>query len=195
MALHPSEHAYTSAHSPVSYTQHAIPATATYPFRPAGNSGPSTNAESPVGAMPAGPTTLPMRIITGGLFGRPLDEPDILEAFYDMARLALDILESEDSVDALVYIGINAVWCWGSGKQPKSIIYPTKPCKDRQSMYEKPSDSEMKYWVDFFLQKLRHSFPAISMDNVNDDVSLESKVAGAKLYGFCVAHLGERGQT
>ena len=130
-----------------------------------------------------------MRIITGGLFGRPLDEPDILEAFYDMARLALDILESEDSVDALVYIGTNAVWCWGEGKQPQSIIYPTKPCKDRQSVYEKPSDSEMKYWVDFFLQKLIHSFPAISMDNVNDDVSLESKVAGAKLYGSFEWHI------
>ena len=179
----PSEPEYTSGHSTASYTQHDIP-TATYALRPARNSGPSTNAESPVVTLPTGPTTLPIKVITGGLFGRPLEEPDILEVLYDMLRLALDILGSEASVKALVYIGTNAVWHWCNGKHNvQSIIYPTKPCKDQKYVYEKPSDSEMKGWVDFFLQKLRHSFPAIRIDNSNDDMPPESQIAGNKHYG------------
>ncbi len=154
-----------------------------YAPRLACNPGPSINAESPIDTIPTRPTTVPIHVITGGPFGRPLEDPDVLKVLYDMLRLALDIMASEVSAKALVYIGTNAVWHWSNGKREQSIIYPTKPCKDNKYGYEKPRNSEMKNWVDVFLQKLRHSFPGICLDNLNKKIALEAQIAGEKHSG------------
>ncbi|KAK4233457.1 hypothetical protein C8A03DRAFT_19478, partial [Achaetomium macrosporum] len=122
------------------------------------------------GEMPAQPTTQPrLNIRSSRKLKNPL-KPVHRTAIERMVSLALDILEHESSVRALVYIGVTAVEDWGKngpGISPRKIIYPTEQTLDRRYTYKRPGNEEMGKWVGFFLRAIRHSFPPIKVKDLN----------------------------
>jgi hypothetical protein len=99
-------------------------------------------------------------------------EPAHHAAIRSIVSLALDILEHNKSVQALIFVGATAVEGWGKkgrGTSPEEIIFPTEQTGHSRHIYKRPGKEEMEKWVTFFLRAIRRTFPPVEVSNLGRD--------------------------